>query len=65
MFELRAEHSIQPEEVEAVEIGLSQTGWNIIGDPISDKHSPKSVVDGQFSMPFCTLLAARGPYGLG
>ena len=59
VFELRAEHSIQPEEVEAVEIGLSQTGWNIIGDPISDKLSPKSVVDGQFSMPFCTAVALR------
>ena len=60
VFELRAEHSIS-EEVEAVEIGLS--GWNIIGDPISDKHSQergrRAVLD---AVLYC-CGTARGPYG--
>ena len=59
LIALRRAHDIEPEDVEAVEIGLPRTGWNIIGDPEDDKRRPASVADGQFSMPFCAAVALR------
>lgn len=56
---LRAANDIEPGEIDSVEIGLPRTGWNIIGDPEEDKHNPKSVVDGQFSMPFLAAVVLR------
>lgn len=59
LIELRAANDIEPGDIDSVEIGLPRTGWNIIGDPEADKHTPKSVVDGQFSMPFLAAVALR------
>lgn len=55
---LMKEHALDADEIEAVEIGLPETGWKIIGGP-GDKTDPQSVVDGQFSMPFCAAVALR------
>lgn len=52
------EHGIDPADIEEMEIGLPETGWNIIGGP-DDKSDPEGVVDAQFSMPFCAAVAAR------
>ena len=52
-------HGIRADEVEAVEVGLPEAGWKITGDPEPAKQSPKSVVDGQFSMAFCASVALR------
>jgi 2-methylcitrate dehydratase PrpD len=59
LLELRAAHGLDWKDVEAVEVGLPQTGWKIIGDPEPDKQQPKNVVDGQFSMPFVAAVALR------
>ncbi len=59
LIELRAAHGIEPAEIEAVEIGLPQTGWELVGDPIDAKRRPRNVVDGQFSMPFLAAVALR------
>ena len=59
LIELRAANDIQADEINSVRIGLPETGWKIIGDPEEDKHNPKSIVDGQFSMPFCAAVALR------
>jgi 2-methylcitrate dehydratase PrpD len=59
LIELRAENDIQADEVEAVEVGLPRTGWDIVGDPEERKHHPQSIVDGQFSMPFLAAVALR------
>lgn len=56
---LAREHGIKPEEVEEVDVGLPEPGWKLIGDPEAAKQSPKSVVDGQFSMAFCASVALR------
>jgi 2-methylcitrate dehydratase PrpD len=56
---LAREHGIRAEEVESVSVGLPAPGWKIIGDPEPAKQSPKSVVDGQFSMAFCAAVALR------
>ena len=56
---LSREHGIAPEDIEAVEIGLPATGRKIIGEPLAAKINPESVVDGQFSMPFCAAVVLR------
>lgn len=56
---LRAAHNILPEEIRKVTVGVSETGWKIIGDSDAKKHHPKSIVDGQFSMPFCAAVALQ------
>src|SRR6185295_11214160 len=56
---LAREHGIRGDEVQAVEVGLPEPGWKLIGDPEPAKQSPKSVVDGQFSMAFCASVALR------
>ena len=52
-------HGIRADEVEEVDVGLPEPGWKITGDPEPTKQSPKSVVDGQFSMAFCASVALR------
>ena len=56
---LARENGIKAEEVEEVAVGLPEPGWKLIGDPEPAKQSPKSVVDGQFSMAFCAAVALR------
>jgi 2-methylcitrate dehydratase PrpD len=56
---LAREHAIKADEVEEVTVGLPEPGWKLIGDPEPAKQSPKSVVDGQFSMPFVAAVALR------
>ena len=56
---LAAEHGIRAEDVQEVEVGVPEPGWKIIGNPEAAKQSPKSVVDGQFSMAFCAAVALR------
>ncbi len=56
---LGREHGIRAEDVQEVMVGLPPPGWKIIGDPEPAKQSPKSVVDGQFSMAFCAAVALR------
>ena len=58
LIALRDEHAIDWHDVESVEVGLSRTGRDLIGDPEDEKQRPATYVDGQFSMPFC---AAGGP----
>lgn len=56
---LMREHAFEAEDVGSVEIGLSEVGWQIIGDPEDSKHNPDSIVAGQFSMPFCAAVVLR------
>tara|TARA_R110000787_G_scaffold285461_1_gene401080 strand:- start:1152 stop:2546 length:1395 start_codon:yes stop_codon:yes gene_type:complete len=50
------DEGVTADEVEAVEIGLPKTGMKIVSFPEDAKHNPESVVDGQFSMPFCAAV---------
>nr|NIR60769.1 MmgE/PrpD family protein [Gammaproteobacteria bacterium] len=59
LIDLRAANDIDFKEIESVEVGLPRTGWNLIGDPETDKQNPKNYVDGQFSMPFVGAVALR------
>ena len=59
LIALQHQHGIAAEDVQAVEIGLPATGRKIIGEPVAAKHNPESIVDGQFSMPFCAAVVMR------
>ncbi|MSP42047.1 MAG: MmgE/PrpD family protein [Alphaproteobacteria bacterium] len=59
LIALRAQHGFSIDEIESVEVGLPKTGWDIIGAPQEAKQNPKSIVDGQFSMPFLAAVALR------
>ena len=56
---LRAEHGLQPEEVDSITYGLSNAGLLLVGAPIEHKRNPRNIVDAQFSAPFvlsCALV---------
>ena len=59
IIELKKELGFSTAELDDIDIGLSETALNIIGYPLSDKQNPKSVVDGQFSMPFCAAVTVK------
>jgi len=56
---LMIDQNISANEVLNVSIGVSQTAWDIIGGPVEQKQNPRSIVDGQFSMPFCAAVVIR------
>lgn len=59
LAELRRDHDFDIEDIDSIEIGLPETGWKIVGHPAVDKQNPTSIVDGQFSMPFCAAVLLR------
>ncbi|MEZ5668927.1 MAG: MmgE/PrpD family protein [Alphaproteobacteria bacterium] len=51
-------------DVDAVEVGLPEPAMRLIAEPAEAKRSPRSVVDGQFSMPFCgAVMLSRSAMG--
>ena len=59
LLELKKEINFDVNDLEDVDVGLSETALNIIGYPVEEKQNPENVVDGQFSMPFCAALVLR------
>ena len=59
LVELKNELGFSSKNLDDIDIGLSETALNIIGYPLQDKQNPKSIVDGQFSMPFCAAVAIK------
>ena len=57
ILELIREQSIEPEQIEKIEIAILEAGWGIVGEPKERKYHPESVVDAQFSMPFGAAVA--------
>lgn len=57
---LRAEHGLQPDEIEAATLGLSRAGMLLIGEPAAKKANPENIVDAQFSGAFVIATALRG-----
>lgn len=62
---LRARHGIEPDDVDAIEVGIVAAGFPIVCEPAEAKRRPRSVVDAQFSLPFGIAVAlvdgAAGP----
>lgn len=59
LIELKKELKFSSDDLDDIDIGLSETALNIIGYPLVDKQHPKSIVDGQFSMPFCAAVTVK------
>jgi len=57
LIDLRREHTLEWEQIEAVECGLPAKGILLVGDPIEEKRRVDTVVQGQFSMPFLAAAA--------
>lgn len=54
---LRAEHGLQPGEIEHITYGLSHAGLLLVGAPIEVKRNPVNLVGAQFSAPFVLSTA--------
>jgi 2-methylcitrate dehydratase PrpD len=61
---LRAELGLAPEDVQTITVGLHRNGITLVGAPLEEKRRARSVVEGQFSMPFAAAVALlRGRFG--
>ena len=64
LLQLHAEHGWKAEDIEAVTVGLHQNGITLVGAPLEEKRRARSIVEGQFSMPFAVAVALlRGRFG--
>lgn len=64
LLALRARHGLVADEVTRVLVGLHRNGMALVGDPADAKRRPRSIVEGQFSMPFAASVALmRGGFG--
>ena len=61
---LRARNGWQAEEIAAITVGLHRNGITLVGAPLAAKRRARSIVEGQFSMPFAAAVALlRGGFG--
>jgi 2-methylcitrate dehydratase PrpD len=64
LLALRRDLNLAPDEVEAITVGLHRNGITLVGTPLAEKRRARSVVEGQFSMPFAAAAALlRGRFG--
>lgn len=64
LLALAREEGLRAADVEAVTVGLHRNGITLVGAPIEAKRRARSVVEGQFSMPFAGAVALlRGGFG--
>ncbi len=64
LLTLRAECGLESADFREVTIGLHRNGIVLTGAPLVEKRRPRSVVDGQFSMPFTAAVAIhQGRFG--
>jgi 2-methylcitrate dehydratase PrpD len=54
---LKQKHSLAPEDIEEMRIGILEAGFSLVADPLETKQDPHSIVDAQFSMPFGAAVA--------
>lgn len=64
LLTLRARHGLAGADVEKVEIGLHPNGITLTAAPLAEKRRARTVVAGQFSMPFTAAVALdQGSFG--
>ncbi len=64
LLALRAEMHLQPADITALTIGLHPNGITLTGAPLAAKRRARTVVEGQFSMPFTAAVALdQGRFG--
>lgn len=64
LLALQAAHGFHADQVQALTVGLHRNGITLVGDPLPAKRRARSIVEGQFSMPFAAAVALiRGRFG--
>jgi len=64
LLALRAEKNLKVDDFLGVTVGLHRNGIVLTGAPLAEKRKARTVVDGQFSMPFTAAVAIRnGHFG--
>lgn len=64
LLNLRTHHGLSADEVTRISVGLHRNGMALVGDPGPAKRRARSIVEGQFSMPFAASVALlRGGFG--
>ncbi len=57
ILQLKQQHGWTPDEVTAIRVGLHRNGVTLVGAPLQEKRRARSIVEGQFSMPFAAAVA--------
>jgi len=57
LLRLRRDLRLAPAEVDSVIVGLHRNGITLVGTPLPEKRRVRSIVEGQFSMPFAASVA--------
>lgn len=64
LLALQRSHGLKPEEIDRITVGLHTNGITLVGAPLDRKRRARTVVEGQFSMPFAAAVAMiRGGFG--
>lgn len=64
LLALREAHGWRADRIERITVGLHRNGIALVGTPLAAKRRARSVVEGQFSMPFAAAVALlRGRFG--
>lgn len=64
LLALRARHGLGAGDIDSVRIGLHRNGITLTAEPIAEKRRARTVVAGQFSMPFTAAVALdQGRFG--
>jgi len=64
LLDLMARENFGAADVQSITIGLHRNGVTLVGEPLTEKCRPCSIVEGQFSMPFAVAVALlRGRFG--
>jgi len=64
LLELCRSKELDASDISRITVGLHRNGIALVGAPIEAKRRARSVVDGQFSMPFAAAVALqRGRFG--
>ena len=58
VVELVEQEDINPENIQSIDITLSETGYGIVGGPPQVKKRPITIIDAQFSVYFASAIAA-------
>jgi len=64
ILQLCREERFEPLDITRITVGLHRNGIALVGAPLQDKRRARTVVEGQFSMPFAAAVALqRGRFG--
>ncbi|MBB5498836.1 MmgE/PrpD family protein [Paraburkholderia sp. MM5384-R2] len=54
---LARDHNIDPANIERIDVAVNREAYDNVCTPVETKTRPRSVVDAQFSIPFCIATA--------